>query len=158
MRIGEGPWIVDYHSKLNNGMQAVFKEGPDFFRRLTVNECIVFQDFPRNYVLHGPKSAMFRQIGNAVPPGLARVIAKQILKILEFLETVLDWSAKVKSQHRSPNKKFRRGRGFSLAELKAAGIELWQAKKKGVRIDKRRKSEHKENVDLLRKLQTSTHN
>jgi DNA (cytosine-5)-methyltransferase 1 len=158
LRNGEDPWIVDYHSKLNNGMQAVFKEGPDFLRRLTVDECIVFQDFPRNYVLHGPKSAMFRQIGNAVPPGLARVIAKQILKILESLKIVLDLVAMVKPQHRSPNKKFRRGRAFSLAELKAAGIELWQAKKKGVRIDKRRKSEHKENVDLLRKLQTSTHN
>jgi ribosomal protein L13E len=101
---------------------------------------------------------MFRQIGNAVPPGLACVIAKQILKILEFLETVLNWIPKVKSQSQSPNKKFRRGRGFSLAELKAAGIELWQAMNEGVPIDKRRKSKHKVNVDRLMKLQTSTHN
>ncbi|MCD6236292.1 MAG: ribosomal protein L13e [Thaumarchaeota archaeon] len=46
----------------------------------------------------------------------------------------------------------RQGRGFSLNELKAAGITLDLAKKLGIRIDKRRRSKREENVEALKKL------
>lgn len=83
LRDGEDPWIVKYHSELKDGKKPVYKEAPEFLRRLTVDECIAFQDFPRDYMFHGSKSSMFRQIGNAVPPGLAFAISKQLLKHLK---------------------------------------------------------------------------
>jgi len=48
--------------------------------------------------------------------------------------------------------KKRKGRGFSLAELKEAGISLQEAKKLRIYVDKRRKSVHEENVEYLKKL------
>lgn len=47
-------------------------------RRLTVEECAILQDFPPDYEFTGPKHAQYRQVGNAVPPTLARVIAEAI--------------------------------------------------------------------------------
>jgi large subunit ribosomal protein L13e len=48
--------------------------------------------------------------------------------------------------------KKRKGRGFSLEELKLAGISIKEAKKLKIYIDKRRKSVYEENVKFLKKL------
>ena len=48
--------------------------------------------------------------------------------------------------------KIRVGRGFSLGELKEAGITLIEAKRLGIRVDKMRKSVHPWNVEALKKL------
>lgn len=48
--------------------------------------------------------------------------------------------------------KVREGRGFSLGELKEANLTLHDAKRIGIRVDKRRRSVHEENVEALRKL------
>ena len=44
----------------------------------------------------------------------------------------------------------REGRGFSINELREAGITLDLAKKLGIWIDKRRRSCRKENVEALK--------
>ena len=44
------------------------------------------------------------------------------------------------------------GRGFSLNELREAGITVVAAKKLGILIDKRRRSCRKENVETLKEL------
>ena len=45
----------------------------------------------------------------------------------------------------------RRGRGFSLGELKKAGIETVQAREMSLMVDPRRKSVYDFNVDILSK-------
>lgn len=48
-------------------------------RRLTVEECARLQDFPADHPWQGTKTARYRQVGNAVPPTLARVVAEAVL-------------------------------------------------------------------------------
>ena len=50
----------------------------------------------------------------------------------------------------------RAGRGFSLNELKEAGITIDAAKKLGILIDKRRRSCRKENIETLKELLQKT--
>lgn len=49
-------------------------------RRLTIDECARLQDFPLDHPWQGNKTARYRQIGNAVPPTLARVVAERVLE------------------------------------------------------------------------------
>ncbi len=54
---------------------------------------------------------------------------------------------------RSPGlRKLREGEGFSVGELRAAGLTLKEAEDLGLRVDRRRRSVHSWNVELLRKL------
>lgn len=50
---------------------------PNGCRRMTCRELATVQSFPLDYVFSGKISSMCRQIGNAVPPLLARAIAAQ---------------------------------------------------------------------------------
>lgn len=52
-------------------------------RRLTPRECATLQDFPADFQFHGTKTSQYRQIGNAVPPGMARAIGLAIRDVLE---------------------------------------------------------------------------
>jgi DNA (cytosine-5)-methyltransferase 1 len=49
-------------------------------RRLTVEECATLQGFPVGHAFHGTKGSQSRQVGNAVPPTLARVVGEAIKK------------------------------------------------------------------------------
>ena len=53
---------------------------PNAARRMTGRELATVQGFPSDFKFEGNLSSVYRQIGNAVPPPLARAIAGRFPK------------------------------------------------------------------------------
>ena len=73
--------LVQYHSHLIDGgkPRSGLVEG---VRRLTVRESARLQTFPDKFTFTGTRSAQYAQVGNAVPPKLAKSVGVRIRKYL----------------------------------------------------------------------------
>ena len=56
---------------------------PEELRPLTVKECASVQQFPKDWKFAGSMNQKYKQIGNAVPVGLAEVFGRSILRSLK---------------------------------------------------------------------------
>jgi DNA (cytosine-5)-methyltransferase 1 len=81
---GEESWIVWYHRRLASGGRPL-KRVPAHIRRITVEEAAALQSFPIGMSWFGTVSARYRQIGNAVPPVLARHVADAVARSLDTI-------------------------------------------------------------------------
>ena len=80
-------WMIAFHSDLKKGIRKGSKEKvPSRMRRITIKEASRIQTFPDDYIWEGGKSAVYKQIGNAVPVLLAQAIAAALLETLSDLK------------------------------------------------------------------------
>ena len=83
---GDPRKYIRYDSKLpsfciTGDMRKIFHYSQN--RALTVRELARLQSFPDDFVFYGTKLSQQQQVGNAVPPLMAEVIAKNVLVMEE---------------------------------------------------------------------------
>ncbi len=73
--------VPEYHRQLAAGTSPRAGTLPGA-RRLTVLESAIIQTFPTGMKFFGPRTAQYRQVGDAVPPKLAGVLAAAVVEQL----------------------------------------------------------------------------
>lgn len=75
---------LDYSSPSNTvvNIRKSMWNHPERSRALSVREAARLQSFKDDFVFKGTKDQQYQQVGNAVPPLLARAVAEQMLRLL----------------------------------------------------------------------------
>lgn len=82
-----GPWVGPFHWENVTG-----SDGRPRARRLRVPELLRLMTFPDDYQLVGSRAEVQRQLGNAVPVELGKVIARALAEQLGHLEATMPTS------------------------------------------------------------------
>ena len=85
-------WTITAHLQ-KDGYRYIHPVQP---RTITVREAARLQSFPDTFIFKGPRTAQFRQVGNAVPPLLARALGLAARAILEGWTEEKLWKEQVK--------------------------------------------------------------
>ncbi len=97
---GEESWVEWYHAHLLSGKPSLPADSaPSRLRRLTVDEALRIQSFPDNYKFIGKQSSVLKQIGNAVPCELAKVVAEVVRNCLVAEKATNLKSSMIKQLH-----------------------------------------------------------
>lgn len=56
---------------------------PELDRAISIREAARLQTFPDSFIFEGTKDSQYQQVGNAVPPFLAKAVAESIISILD---------------------------------------------------------------------------
>jgi DNA (cytosine-5)-methyltransferase 1 len=88
---GRDAWVHEHPSTTVNGDPRISQPGrhdPDNSGsqqkntvRVTVQEAAILQSFRPDYPWHGSKSTQYQQVGNAIPPLLARAILSELIDL-----------------------------------------------------------------------------
>ena len=62
---------------------------PEQDRTISIREAARFQSFPDWFVFEGTLSDQYNQVGNAVPPLLARAVAMEVRKLLSTKKGIM---------------------------------------------------------------------
>lgn len=89
--------IADEPSKAITGGALREFVHPQHDRPLTIRECARLQQFPDSFVFRGTKAEKIQMIGNAVPIGLGRSIATQLLRDMERAQPQLEQEGRLLS-------------------------------------------------------------
>lgn len=72
---------------------------PTINRAISIREAARLQTFPDNFIFEGTKDSQYQQVGNAVPPIMAKAIAKKLSELLDACRNYsCDTSKSINSQ------------------------------------------------------------
>jgi DNA (cytosine-5)-methyltransferase 1 len=86
-----------YHEHLQNGGKPQIGEVKDC-SRLTVRQSARLQTFPDWFQFIGRRNQQYAQIGNAVPPEFAAVVAKALRNALVTADEIVGEQTKISSE------------------------------------------------------------
>ncbi|WP_231919237.1 DNA cytosine methyltransferase [Microterricola viridarii] len=85
-----GPWVGPFHWE-----NVRTSSGAERARRLHVNEMLRLMSFPDDYVIGGTRVEVQRQLGNAVPVELGKVVVRALMTQLGYLKNTRSAQASI---------------------------------------------------------------